>query len=69
MTKRRGHEPKTDLTPDEKLRVGFAYLILGVASHHLAAMYGVNPGRIAGAVSEIRAAIGWNDADEEGESQ
>lgn len=53
----RGFTPKTSLAPDEKLRVAFAHIVLGVDQHVLAAMYGVNPGRVAEAVTQVRAAV------------
>ena len=48
---------KTALTPDEKLRVASAHLLSGVDQHVLASIFGVNPGRIAEAVTAVRAAL------------
>lgn len=48
---------KTALAPDEKLRVAFAHMVLGVDQHTLAAMYGVNSGRVAEAVTAVRQAL------------
>ena len=50
---------KSDLTHDEKLRAAYAYLINGVAQHHIAALYGVNQGRISEAVAMVSKAIGY----------
>lgn len=47
-------EPKKSLTPNEVLIVANAALVSGVFQHHLAAMYGVDSGRIAEAVVAIR---------------
>ena len=57
MTERRGYVPKTDLTPREKLKAAYFYLIRGVAQHVLADLFEVNPGRVNEAIEEIRAAI------------
>ena len=50
---------KSDLTHDEKLRAAYAYLINGVAQHHIAALYGVNQGRISEAVALVAKACGF----------
>ena len=55
---KRGHEKKTELTPDEKLRVVMGHEIYGIEQHALAALFAVNPGRIAEAVTNVRVAIG-----------
>ena len=52
---------KTALTPQEKLRIAVAVLVEGVPQHVIAALFGVNPGRVAEAVVAIRRAI-ENDA-------
>ena len=49
-------QPKTKLTPQEVLQVAHGHLICGIDQHHLAAMYGVNAGRIAEAVTAMRTA-------------
>ena len=48
---------KTALTPQEKLRIAVAVLVEGVPQHVIAALFGVNPGRVAEAVVAIRRAI------------
>ena len=48
---------KTHLTPDEKLRAAYAYLINDI-EQHIASLFGVNSGRIAEAVMAVRAAVG-----------
>lgn len=55
---RRGHAPKAALTPEEKLKAAYFYLVRGVDQHTLADLFGVNGGRIAEAVIEVRKAIG-----------
>jgi hypothetical protein len=55
---KRGHEPKTTLDPLEKLKAAYAYEILGVEQHVIAALYGINSGRIAEAIAEVRKAVG-----------
>jgi len=52
---------KSDLTHDEKLRAAYAYLINGVAQHYIAALYGVNQGRISEAVALVAKACGYPD--------
>lgn len=47
------------LTAEEKLRVAHAYLVYGVEQHVLAMLFGVNSGRIAEAVREVRLACGF----------
>jgi len=49
--------PPTAFTPEEKLRVAFAHICLGVDQHTLSAMYGINPGRVAEAVNAVRSAL------------
>lgn len=55
---KKGHEPKTALDPQEKLKAAYAYEILGVEQHVIAALYGINPGRVAEAISAVRTAVG-----------
>lgn len=55
---KRGHSKKTELTPDEKIRVAMGHDVYGIEQHALAALFAVNPGRIAAAITEIRAATG-----------
>lgn len=50
--------PPARLTPHEKLRVAFGHLCLDIDQHRLAALYGVNPGRVADAITAVRHAIG-----------
>lgn len=50
---------KSDLTHDEKLRAAYAYLINNVPQHHIAALYGVNQGRISEAVALVAKALGY----------
>ncbi|CAB4131087.1 hypothetical protein UFOVP120_58 [uncultured Caudovirales phage] len=53
---------KSDLTHDEKLRAAYAYLINGVAQHHIAALYGVNQGRVSEAVALVAKAVNYPGA-------
>jgi len=50
---------KRELTFDEKLRAAYACLINGVHQHHIAALYGVNQGRISEAVMAVEKACGF----------
>ena len=50
-------EHRTSLTSQEKLRVAVAVLIEGVPQHIIAALMGVNQGRINEAVVAVRKAI------------
>jgi hypothetical protein len=50
---------KNNLTHDEKLRAAYAYLINDVPQHHIAALYGVNQGRISEAVAMVSKAVGF----------
>jgi hypothetical protein len=50
-------ETKTALTPAEKLKVAYAVLINGWDQHEVAALMGVNPGRVNEAVMAVRKAI------------
>lgn len=54
---RRGHEQKTELTAKEKIKAAAAYEVYGVPQHALAFIFEVNPGRIAEAITEIRATV------------
>jgi transposase-like protein len=58
MTHRRGFVPKTDLTPEEKIRAAYLYECRGVAQQVLADVFGVNQGRINEALTAIRRAAG-----------
>jgi hypothetical protein len=55
-------EPKASLTPAEKLRVAVAVLIEGFDQHRVAALMGVNPGRVNEAVMAVRQAIDPDEA-------
>jgi DNA-binding transcriptional regulator YdaS (Cro superfamily) len=50
-------EHKTTLTPGERLRVAVAVLLDGFDQHKVAALMGVNPGRVNEAVQAVRRAI------------
>ena len=52
-------EKKSHLTPDEKLRAAYAHLINGVDQHHIAALFGVNAGRVNEAIQDVRKACGY----------
>src|SRR5262245_51280049 len=61
MALARGFEPKTDLTPHEKIKVAYFHLLRGIAQHTLADMFDVNGGRVAEAVGAVRKAVGLED--------
>jgi hypothetical protein len=50
---------QASLSAEEKLRAAHAYLVYGVEQHVLAMIFGVNSGRIAEAVKEVRIACGF----------
>jgi DNA-binding transcriptional regulator YdaS (Cro superfamily) len=50
-------EYRTALLPGEKLRVAVAVLLDGFDQHKVAALMGVNPGRVNEAVQAVRRAI------------
>ena len=56
-------EHKAALTPAEKLRVAVAVLIDGFDQHKVAALMGVNMGRVNEAVVAVRQAIDPDDAE------
>ena len=62
---KRGYEPKTALTPSEKLRVVAGYDLMGIDQHKLAFLFGVNQGRIAEAISDVRNALTTKSDDDE----
>jgi hypothetical protein len=63
MTQARGYEPKTALTPEEKVKCGFLYLVRGIAQQDLAAAFSVNSGRVAEAIDNVRIAVDWPAGD------
>jgi hypothetical protein len=63
MTERRGFIPKTDLTPTEKIKVAYFYIVRGVAQQVLADMFEVNMGRVNEALEEVLTAVGMEDND------
>jgi hypothetical protein len=56
---KRGFEPKSALTPAEKIKVAAAHDVFGIDQHALAFIFGVNQGRIAEAINEIHKAAGF----------
>ena len=50
-------KPKTKLTANEKIEVTYWHLVRGYPQHDLAAMYKVNAGRVAEAITAIRDAV------------
>jgi hypothetical protein len=57
---RRGFDAKASpkgLTPDQKMTAAWAYHVKGVDQHTLAAIYGVNQGRVAEACKAVAIAI------------
>jgi hypothetical protein len=55
----RGHVVKAALTAEEKLRVAYGSLILGISQHDLTALFGVNQGRVNEAVKAVATACEW----------
>jgi len=49
---------KTSLTFEEKITVAWAHYVRGINQHDLAALYNVNPGRVAEACGAIATAAG-----------
>ena len=45
----------------EKIMAAYAYEVLGVNQHHIAALYAVNPGRVAEAIDAVRKAVGLRE--------
>jgi hypothetical protein len=55
---KRGHEAKTCLDPREKIKAAYLHEVMGVDQHIIAVFFGVNPGRIAEAIIDVRKATG-----------
>jgi len=51
--------PKTNLTPEEKLRAACAHLLDGIDQHKIAFIYGVNAGRVSEAVTQVKMTLGF----------
>ena len=51
-------ERKTSLTPEEKIEVAYWNIVRGFNQHDIAAMKGLNAGRVAEACSLIKTAVG-----------
>lgn len=62
---KRGFEPKASLSPEEKLKAAYLHEIAGLDYQTLTIIFGVNPGRIADAISAVREAIGLVGDDDE----
>jgi hypothetical protein len=56
---KKGYEPKTALTPEEKLKAAYFHDIRGIEQYVLADLFSVNSGRVADAISDIRRVVGW----------
>ena len=59
MSLARGFEPKTELTPEQRVKVAYFHLINGWSQHDLAAYEGVNSARVAEAIDAVRKAVEW----------
>jgi hypothetical protein len=55
---KRGFEPKASLSPEEKLKAAYLHEVVGLDYHTLTIIFGVNPGRIADAIKDVRLAVG-----------
>lgn len=60
MTEARGYERKAHLTPEEKVKVAYFYLIRGIPQQVLADLFDVNQGRVNEAIEAVRNAIEWD---------
>lgn len=59
MTEARGYTRKANLTPEEKVKAAYFYLIRGIAQQVLADIFDVNMGRVNEAVDAVRGAVEW----------
>jgi hypothetical protein len=57
MAQARGFVPKAKLTPKEKLTCAYYCIVRGITQHDMAGVYGVNPGRVAEAITAVKAVI------------
>jgi hypothetical protein len=57
MSQARNHVEKTQLSPEEKIKVTYFHLIKGIAQHTLADMFDVNIGRVNEAIDAVRQAV------------
>jgi hypothetical protein len=48
---------RVSLTPEQRMQVAFAVIYQGLDQHTVAAMFGVNAGRVAETVQAVRIAI------------
>jgi DNA-directed RNA polymerase specialized sigma24 family protein len=51
-------EPKTALTPVEKIKAAYLHLVRGVTQQDIAVAFEVNSGRVNEAIMDVRAAVG-----------
>ena len=58
MTYRRGFQPKTELTPLEKLKCADLYLRRGLSQETLSAIFAVHQNRINAAINDLFEAVG-----------
>lgn len=49
------------LTPEEKLKAAYFHYVIGLDQHIIAAMFVVNPGRVAEAVKAVKQAVGMKE--------
>jgi predicted XRE-type DNA-binding protein len=59
------YERNTHLTPAQKLRAAVAVLLDGIDQHKVAALFGVNQGRVNEAVIAVLEAIERKDLEEQ----
>ena len=52
-----GRDRKPALTFEQRVQVVFGHYYLGISQHDLAAMFGVNAGRVAEACTAVRDAL------------
>lgn len=60
MATARGHEPKTDLLPSERLKCAYFHLVRGWSQQDLADLFNVNSARVNEAIDAVRKATEWS---------
>lgn len=51
------HEPKTALTPQEKIKAAYLHYVRGINQHDIAVAFEVNPGRVNEACKAVWEAV------------
>jgi hypothetical protein len=66
---KKGFKAKTKLEPIEKLKVAYLHEVTGIDTHQLCVVFGVNPGRISEAITDVRLAVGLKIDEEENDEE